>query len=163
MVNLAFIPMKIALGADHAGFLLKEELRKRLQVSGHSVRDFGTFSANSTDYPDYAEAVSREVAIGNSDRGILVCFTGTGMCIAANKVVGIRAAVALNEEAVQLTRKHNDANVLTLGARFVEANFAEQLIRLFLDTQFEGGRHSRRVDKISAIEQMAHQEPVIYS
>ena len=144
--------MKIAIGADHAGFSLKEKLRSELTGEGHEVVDYGTSSDASCDYPDFAQPVAREVAAGRSDRGILVCSTGIGMAIAANKVDGVRAAPAINEDEVLLTREHNDANVLTLGAKYLDEEQALKLIHLFLDTQFAGGRHARRVVKIAQIE-----------
>jgi ribose 5-phosphate isomerase B len=149
--------MRIAIGADHAGFALKEAIRERLQRDGHEVLDLGTYHAESTDYPEYAEAVGQAVASGRAERGVLVCFTGTGMSIAANKVPGVRAAVAQNPDAVRLTRAHNDANVLALGSKYVNAEDAAGLVRLFLETEFEGGRHARRVAKIAAIE--SHSPP----
>jgi len=144
--------MKIAIGADHAGFALKEELRRRLAQEGHEVVDFGTTSNASCDYPDFAQAVGRDVAAGTSDRGILVCSTGIGMAIAANKVHGVRAAPAQNTDEVHFTREHNDANVLTLGAKYLDEEHALGLIHEFLDTQFAGGRHARRVAKIAQLE-----------
>jgi len=144
--------MKIALGADHAGFPLKQEIGGKLVELGHQVVDFGTMSADSTDYPDYAERVGRAVAAGAAERGVLVCSTGVGMSIAANKIAGIRAALAMNADEVQLTRSHNDANVLTLGARYLDAPAALNLVTLFLETPFAGGRHARRVEKITALE-----------
>jgi ribose 5-phosphate isomerase B len=146
--------MKIAMGADHAAFLLKDELRDSLRQAGHDVTDFGTNSNESTDYPDYAKLVAQSVASGAADRGILVCTTGMGMCIAANKVHGIRAALGVNPEEVQLTRAHNNANVLTLGSRFTDSATAKEYVGLFLDTPFEGGRHARRVDKIMQMENL---------
>jgi ribose 5-phosphate isomerase B len=145
--------MKIAIGADHAGFVLKEALRRRLEQGGHHVVDFGTDSPESCDYPDFAQAVAREVGSGAFDRGILVCSTGIGMAIAANKVAGVRAAPAQLDDEVRLTREHNDANVLTLGARFLPEERAAELVELFLTTGFTGGRHSRRVAKIARLEQ----------
>jgi glycine hydroxymethyltransferase len=144
--------MKIAIGADHAGFVLKEELKRRLQEQGHAVTDRGTDSTDSCDYPDFAEAVARDVAEGRAGRGVLVCSTGVGMSIAANKISGVRAALATTEDEVRLTRSHNDANVLTLGARYLDAPAAGELVDAFLETEFEGGRHSRRLDKIAALE-----------
>ncbi len=144
--------MKIAIGADHAGFLLKERLRERLLAAGHEVTDHGTQRAESTDYPDYAEKVARDVAAGRADKGILVCSTGVGMCIAANKVRGVRAALGVNAEQVALTRAHNDANVLTLGARMTGEKTAGELVEVFLGTAFDGGRHARRVEKIMNLE-----------
>src|SRR5688572_222100 len=111
--------MKIAIAADHAGFQLKEKLRDSLRQRGHETMDLGTTSEESTDYPDYAAAVAREVASGRADRGLLVCSTGVGMSIAANKVPGVRAALGTNPEEVRLTRAHNNANVLALGAKFI--------------------------------------------
>ena len=147
--------MKIAIGADHAGFVLKESLRRKLLGEGHEVMDFGTNSAESCDYPDFAQAVGREVAAQRCDRGILVCYTGIGMAIAANKVSGVRAAPAQCDEEVRLTRQHNDANVLTLGAHLVNEQRASELVDLFLNTEFQGGRHARRVAKITQLEQAA--------
>jgi ribose 5-phosphate isomerase B len=144
--------MKIAIGADHAGFSLKEKLRLKLAGEGHEIVDYGTTSDASCDYPDFAQPVAREVANGRSDRGILVCSTGIGMSIAANKVDGVRAAPAQSPDEVHFTREHNDANVLTLGAKYVDEEQAMHLIHLFLDTQFAGGRHSRRVAKIAQLE-----------
>src|SRR5579862_5674957 len=144
--------MKIAIGADHAGFSLKEKLRQKLAQDGHEVVDFGTASDASCDYPDFAQPVARDVAQGRSDRGILVCSTGMGMAIAANKVDGVRAAPAQSDDEVRLTREHNDANVLTLGARYLDEAHAMELIHIFLDTEFSGGRHARRVAKIAQLE-----------
>ena len=145
--------MKIAIAADHAGFALKEKLREKLAAEGHHVVDFGAGSAESCDYPDFAQPVAREVAHGRSDRGILVCSTGIGMAIAANKVSGVRAVPAQSADEVRLTREHNDANVLTLGARYLDEPHAMELIELFLQTEFAGGRHARRVAKIAQLEQ----------
>lgn len=145
--------MRIAIAADHAGFSLKEGLTRWLHGHGHEVEDLGTTSAESTDYPDYAEAVAHRVAAGSVDRGVLVCSTGIGMSIAANKIAGIRAAVGANDEAVKLTRSHNDANILAIGARFTGEAEAKHLIQVFLDTGFDGGaRHSRRIEKIAKLE-----------
>lgn len=144
--------MKIAIGADHAGFALKERLRQRLAEQGHEVVDFGTRSTESCDYPDFAQQVSSEVGHGRADRGILVCSTGIGMAMAANKVAGVRAAPAQSEDEVRLTREHNDANVLTIGARYLDEEQASALIGVFLTTEFSGGRHARRVAKMGAME-----------
>lgn len=144
--------MKIAIAADHAGFALKERLRLKLSERGHDVVDYGTASTDSCDYPDYARQVAGEVGQGRSDRGILVCSTGIGMAMAANKVAGVRAAPAQSEDEVRLTREHNDANVLTLGARYLDEERAAALIDIFLNTEFTGGRHARRVAKIAALE-----------
>lgn len=145
--------MKIAIGADHGGFLLKERLRGHLAALGHEVADFGTTSAESCDYPDFAHAVGEAVAEGRADRGLLVCTTGIGMAMAANKIAGVRAAPAQSEDEVRLTREHNDANVLTLGAKYVDERRALALIGIFLETPFSGGdRHVRRVSKIAHLE-----------
>jgi len=145
--------MKIAIGADHAGFALKQKLRHRLETAGHEVIDFGPNNADSCDYPDFAQPVARDVAQGRSDRGILVCSTGIGMAMAANKIRGVRAAPGQSEDAVRLTREHNDANVLTLGARYLDDEGAAGLIEIFLNTEFAGGRHARRVAKIAQLEE----------
>lgn len=145
--------MKIALGADHAGFALKEHLRETLRRQGHEVADLGTNSTESTDYPDYADKVAELVAAGQADCGILVCSTGVGMSIAANKVHGIRAALAVNDEEVRLTREHNNANVLAIGAKYTPDSDAERMIDIFLTTKFQGGRHQRRLDKVRALEE----------
>ena len=144
--------MKLALGSDHAGFEMKNRLRDQLRAAGHQISDFGTDSEESTDYPDYARAVSQAVANGQAERGILVCGSGAGMQIAANKIAGIRAASGYNAEQVRLIRAHNDANVLTLGARFVGPGDADEMVEAFLHTPFEGGRHQRRVQKIGDLE-----------
>ena len=144
--------MKIAIGADHAGFSLKEKLRQKLAGEGHEVVDFGAGSADSCDYPDFAQSVGRDVAQGRSDRGILVCSTGIGMAMAANKIDGVRAARGQNDDEVRLTREHNDANILTLGAKYMDEDRALELIDIFLKTEFAGGRHARRVAKIAQLE-----------
>jgi len=144
--------MNIAIGSDHAGFALKQQIVEALRGAGHQVLDEGTHDTNSTDYPDYAAAVGAAVSNGSADRGILVCATGVGMSIAANKISGVRAALAVNREEVQLTRQHNDANVLALSAKYTDTATAEEYVKLFLETGFEGGRHQRRVDKISQLE-----------
>ena len=144
--------MKISIAADHAGFALKERLRRRLAEDGHEVVDFGAATPESCDYPDFAQPVARDVAQGRSDRGILVCSTGIGMAMAANKVAGIRAAPAQSEDEVRVTREHNDANVLTLDAKYLDEERAAALIRVFLNTEFAGGRHARRVAKIAQLE-----------
>ncbi len=144
--------MKIALGADHAGFELKDKIKHHLEQQGIAVDDRGTHSAESVDYPDYARMVGEEVAEKRADRGILVCGTGIGMSIAANKVPGIRAVNPHNEIEAQLSREHNDANVLTLGGRTLDEPTAFKLIDLWLKTEFLGGRHGRRVEKIAQIE-----------
>ena len=144
--------MKIAIGADHAGFVLKQSLVERLRKQGHEVADLGTTGTESVDYPDFAAAVAHRVADGEVDKGILVCSSGVGMSIAANKVHGVRAALGVSVEEVDVVRRHNDANVLTLGANFTSAPAAEAMVDKFLTTGFDGGRHERRVEKIAAIE-----------
>ena len=144
--------MKIAIGADHAGFVLKQSLVERLRKQGHQVADLGTTGTESVDYPDFAAAVAHRVADGEVDKGILVCSSGVGMSIAANKVHGVRAALGVSVEEVDVVRRHNDANVLTLGANFTSAPAAEAMVDKFLTTGFDGGRHERRVEKIAAIE-----------
>lgn len=144
--------MKIALGADHAGFELKQNIKGLLAAQGVQVDDRGTHSTDSVDYPDFARAVAEAVASRQADFGILVCGTGIGMSMSANKVPGIRAAKADTQYEAEMARAHNDANVLCLGARVTDAATAEKLVRKFLETRFEGGRHQRRVDKIMAIE-----------
>ncbi|MCE5308889.1 MAG: ribose 5-phosphate isomerase B [Acidobacteriales bacterium] len=144
--------MKIAIGADHAGFLLKESLKQELVKQGHVVDDRGTNSQDSCDYPDFASAVAHEVASGGADYGVLVCMTGTGMVIAANKVDGARAVWGANPDEVRLSRAHNNANVLALGSKYTSVEAATAMLDTFLRTSFEGGRHERRVNKIGAIE-----------
>jgi ribose 5-phosphate isomerase B len=144
--------MRVAIGADHAGFVLKEHLRRRLEREGHQVLDEGTHSAESCDYPDFAAPVAHDVVAGRAERGILVCGTGVGMSIAANKVAGIRAALGTVPEEVRLARAHNDANILTLGARFIDEPAADALVDVFLEAAFDGGRHARRVAEIAALE-----------
>lgn len=139
----------IALGADHAGFGLKEALKAWLQQNGHSVHDFGTHSAESADYPDFAHPVAAAVEKKEFDLGLLVCGSGNGVAMAANKHAGIRAAICWNKELASLAREHNDANILCLPARFISQDEAEQILDQFLNSSFEGGRHARRVNKIS--------------
>lgn len=144
--------MRIAVGADHAGVGLKDALTSLLDARGIPYTDFGTVGAESVDYPDFAGAVARAVASGTHDRGLLVCGSGIGMAIAANKVPGIRAAVATEVESARLGRSHNDANVLALGARLTPEPLARDILTVFLETPYEGGRHQRRLDKIAAME-----------
>jgi ribose 5-phosphate isomerase B len=146
--------MRIALGADHAGVVLKEHLKRRLGERAITFTDFGTNGAESVDYPDFATTVARHVASGAFERGVLVCGTGIGMAIAANKVAGIRGVTIVDERSAVVSREHNDANILALGARVTEADLAVRLLDLFLDTAFAGGRHQRRVDKLSALDQV---------
>jgi ribose 5-phosphate isomerase B len=144
--------VRIAIGSDHAGFQLKETVKARLVANGIEVTDAGTDNEASVDYPDYAAKVAHEVASGAADRGILVCGTGIGMAMAANKGPGTRAAPATDLESARLSREHNDANILTLGARITRPELALDIVKLFLDTPFAGGRHQRRIDKIGALE-----------
>jgi ribose 5-phosphate isomerase B len=144
--------MRVALGADHAGLALKNELKRVLDARGISYTDFGTTTGDSVDYPDYASKVAHEVAAGAFDRGILVCGSGIGMAISANKVHGIRAAQVTDEQSARLMREHNDANVLALGERLTPPEVARRLVEIFLDTPFAGGRHSQRVEKIKQLE-----------
>lgn len=144
--------MKIAIGADHAGFALKQKLRHRLETAGHEVIDFGPNNADSCDYPDFAQPVARDVAQGRSDRGILVCSTGIGMAMAANKIRGVRAAVCHDEFTAELARAHNAANVIALGARVIGPGVAEAALKRFRTTPFSGGRHQRRIDQITGLE-----------
>lgn len=144
--------MKIALASDHAGYEGKERLKPVLDELGIQYEDLGTASEESVDYPDYARKVGEEVAQGNVEQGLLVCGSGTGMAMAANKVSGVRAAVAWNEEIARLAREHNDANVLSLGARVTPAEDLPKILRAWFSAKFDGGRHERRVEKIREIE-----------
>jgi ribose 5-phosphate isomerase B len=144
--------MKIALGADHAGYELKDKIRDHLRGKGIDVKDEGTGSAESVDYPDYAQVVAQDVSDGRAQLGILVCGSGIGMAISANKVRGIRAANVNSENEARLSREHNNANVLALGARIVKEEDALKIVDAWLATPFSGGRHERRVEKIAAIE-----------
>jgi ribose 5-phosphate isomerase B len=139
---------KIAIGADHAGFHAKELIKKFLAAQGYEVDDVGTASEESVDYPDFARQVAERVAAGRAQLGILTCGTGIGMSITANKVPGVRAALAHDIMTAHMAREHNDANVLTFGARIVTEDLAIAIVREFLNTAFAGGRHQRRVDKI---------------
>jgi ribose 5-phosphate isomerase B len=151
--------MKIALGADHAGYQLKDKIKQHLEQQGLEVRDEGTLSGESVDYPDYARLVAHDVNERRADFGILVCGTGVGMAMAANKVSGIRAANVGSEYQAQMSREHNNANVLALGARVVKEDEALRIVDKWLATQFAGGRHERRVEKISEIERKESQIP----
>ncbi|WP_315116609.1 ribose 5-phosphate isomerase B [uncultured Clostridium sp.] len=144
--------MKIALGSDHAGLPLKKEIIKHLESKGIVIKDFGTLTEDSCDYPDYALAVAEEVAAKNFDFGILVCGTGIGISIAANKVPGVRAALCGDTFSAHACREHNDANILALGQRIVGTGLALDIVDSFLGAKYEGGRHGKRVDKISQIE-----------
>ncbi|KGA94657.1 Ribose 5-phosphate isomerase B [Leptospirillum ferriphilum] len=143
---------RIVIGSDHAGYPLKESLRKRLEKDGYPLLDVGTFSEESVDYPDYAEKVARALHAGEGDIGILLCGTGIGVSIAANKIRGIRAALVYNDETASLAHRHNNANVICFGGREISLEQAHTWTRLFLSASFEGGRHQRRIDEISALE-----------
>jgi ribose 5-phosphate isomerase B len=144
---------RIALGADHAGFQAKENIKQYLESAGYVVSDTGTWSEESVDYPDFAIKVARRVQQGQDDLGILVCGTGIGMAIAANKIEGVRAAVAHDALTARMSREHNDANVLALGARVLGEHQIIEVAVSFLGAQFAGGRHRRRVDKITELDQ----------
>lgn len=141
--------MKIAIGSDHAGFALKEKLKDYLADNGNSVEDMGTHSLDSTDYPDYAYLVADAVQTGVVERGVLICGSGIGMSIAANRFSGVRAAQCTDPEHAILARAHNNANVVTVGAGLVDEKTAKQIMDTFFNTEFEGGRHTRRVDKLT--------------
>jgi ribose 5-phosphate isomerase B len=143
---------RIAVGSDHAGFPLKETLRKFLISADYAVQDHGTHSEESVDYPDFGKAVALNVASGKADLGIVVCGSGIGISITANKVAGIRAALAHDVNTARLAREHNDANVLALGGRIVSETQAIEMVQIFLSTSYLGGRHQRRLEKITEIE-----------
>jgi len=143
---------RIAIGADHAGFRLKQLCADRLNAIGHDVADHGTYSEERVDYPDYAVKVARAVAAAEADLGVLVCGSGVGVCIAANKIAGIRAATVHDFTSARLAREHNDANIVCLGARFVGEQVALDALDAFLNAEFEGGRHIERVAKITALD-----------
>jgi len=152
--------MKIALGADHKGFRLKRDIRGFLESQGHQVLDFGTDSDESVDYPDFGGAAARAVAEGEAELGLVFCWTGTGMAIAANKLHGIRSAVVLNTDMAQLARQHNDVNVLSIPSKYVEPEQARAIVQSWLDARFEGGRHARRLEKIGRLEETSGRRPV---
>ena len=143
---------KIAIAADHAGYEEKEKIKKTLDELGVEYEDLGTNSTESVDYPDYAEKVGKAIENGEVEQGILVCGSGIGIAIAANKMHGIRAAQAWNEETARLARQHNDANVLSIGARVTPEEEIPKIIKAWFEADFEGGRHERRVEKITALE-----------
>ena len=151
--------MRIAIGADHAGFLLKEHLKQTLQRLGHVVDDHGTDSDASIDYPPICLGVARAVAEGHAERGIVLGGSGQGEQIAANKVAGIRAALCNDLYTARLSRQHNDANVLSMGGRIVASGLADEILRLWLETPFDGGRHQRRLDQITAAERPRRSQP----
>ena len=144
--------MRIALASDHAGYAEKEQLKPLLKDLGVEFEDLGTVSEDSVDYPEYARKVAEKVAHGEVEQGLLVCGSGTGMAIAANKVAGVRAAVAWTPEIARLAREHNDANVLSIGARVTPAGEIPNIVRAWFDAKFAGGRHERRVEEITKIE-----------
>lgn len=144
--------MKIAIASDHGGFALKQEVAAYLQELGHQAEDFGCYSTESCDYPDFAGPAARAVAAGDCERGIVICSTGIGISIAANKVSGIRCALCGDLLSAELTRQHNNANMLALGAFLTPPPLAKRIVDVFLTTEFQGGRHQRRIDKIAAME-----------
>ena len=144
--------MKIAIGCDHGGFELKNEIIKYLESENYEVKDFGTYSTDSCDYPDIAQPVAEAVAAKEFDFGILICGTGIGIGIAANKVPGIRAALCSDTFSAHATREHNNANILTMGQRVVGTGLALEIVKTFLNAEFEGDRHLKRIEKITAIE-----------
>ena len=145
--------MKIAIGCDHGGYLLKQDILIWLEEHDIDFEDVGCFSTESVDYPVYAEKVARAVAAGECDKGIVICTTGIGISIAANKVRGIRCALCSDPLSAEMTRRHNDANMLAMGAGMVGPNLAERIVEVFLHTDFEGGRHARRVGLITEMEE----------
>ena len=145
--------MKLAIGSDHGGFRLKEAIKTYLLAHDYEVTDFGTESEDSCDYPDFALPVAEAVAKGEYDRGILICGTGIGIGIVANKVKGVRAALCHDTFSAEACRNHNDANILTMGERIVGEGLALKIVETYLNSDFEGGRHQRRVDKIKALEE----------
>ena len=144
--------MKISMASDHGGFELKESLKEWLTEQGHEVCDYGCHSKDSCDYPDFAGPAARAVADGACERGIVICTTGIGVSISANKVKGVRCALCSEPWSAEMTRRHNDANMLALGGGMIGPNMAERIVDVFLSTAFEGGRHQRRVDKVMSIE-----------
>ena len=145
--------MKIAVGSDHGGFLLKEEIMKHLKQSDIDITDFGCYTTDSVDYPDIGQAVGEAVARGDYDKGIICCGTGIGISISANKVPGIRAALCGDCFSAKASREHNDANILALGERVVGVGLAKMIVDIWLSSEFQGGRHGRRVEKIAGIEE----------
>ncbi|WP_248929362.1 ribose 5-phosphate isomerase B [Paenibacillus hamazuiensis] len=146
--------MKIAIGADHAGYRLKDELVGFIQSLGHEVKDFGAFGPESVDYPDYASEVCGQVVSGEADKGILICGTGIGMTIAANKIPGIRCALVHDLFSAKATREHNDSNVLSLGERVIGPGVAQEIVKIWLETEFsQGERHKNRVNKVKQLEE----------
>ncbi|MBI5118419.1 ribose 5-phosphate isomerase B [Candidatus Poribacteria bacterium] len=140
--------MKLGIASDHAGFEMKEELKRHLESEGHSVEDFGCYETESCDYPDYAQKLCKALLANTVERGVLVCGTGLGMSYAANRHKGIRAALCLNTYMAEMSRAHNDANVLVLGSRITDSDTARDILLVWMKTSFEGGRHLRRIRKI---------------
>ncbi len=149
-------PRRVAIGADHGGYELKEQLKGHLRDWGYTVLDLGTDSTAAVDYPDFAEAVANAVARGDAECGVVIDSAGIGSSIAANKVPGVRAALCYDRATARNSREHNDANVLSLGARMIPAEVAREILAIWLETPFAGGRHQRRVDKIRALEERHH-------
>jgi len=147
--------MKIALGSDHAGFELKEDLRSFLGERQVEILDLGTFSEAPVDYPDVAIKVAEEVSRGEVERGLLICGTGIGMSMVANRFAGVRAALCHDVYTARMSREHNNANILALGGRVIGKGLAREILKVWLETQFQGGRHERRLDKITALEERA--------
>ena len=145
--------MTISMGCDHGGFELKEHIKAYLEQKGHTIVDCGTNSKESCDYPLFGRAAAEAVSSGQCEYGIVICTTGIGISIAANKVKGVRCALCSDPLAAEMTRRHNNANMLSMGAGMIGKNMAERIVDVFLSTQFEGGRHQRRVDEITDIEQ----------
>lgn len=145
--------MRIAIGSDHAGFALKETLRAWLVDQGHDVRDLGTHSEERVDYPHFGAAVGRAVAAGDVDLGVAVCGSGQGICMAANKIPGVRGGVIRDAQDAEMTRRHNDANVACFGERFTEPQVAVDSLRVFLETPFDGGRHEARVEMLERLDE----------
>lgn len=150
--------MRIAVGSDHRGFEVREKLIEFLRRKGHDVQDLGSFSGDSCDYPDIAALVAGQVSRHESERGILICGTGLGMCIVANKFAGVRAAPCHDDLTAELSRRHNDANVLCLSADLLGERIMDRILETWLSTPFEGGRHARRVEKISSLEKKVRGE-----
>jgi ribose 5-phosphate isomerase B len=156
--------MRIAIGTDHRGFAIRSKVVDLVRQLGHEAIDTGTFSPDSVDYPDIAAEVARKISHGEADRGILVCGTGLGMCIAANKFPGVRAAPCHDDLTAEMSRRHNDSNILCLSADLLGERLIDHMIEIWLNTPFEGGRHARRVEKITGIEheveaeQISHQQ-----
>lgn len=144
--------MRIAIGSDHAGYELKSAVAPMLEAGGHELVDVGTDSGESVDYPDFAAAAARMVGAGEAERAVIVCGSGVGVSIVANKVDGVRAVNAHDADEAEMSRRHNDANVLTLAGKRLDSRAATPIVERFLETDFDGGRHARRVDKIAAVE-----------